>query len=76
VITAEHFKRSSKAILAVTEPADRYGVTICLDTGAKALLAGDHETAGAMLDEAAARAGIIDAGKLAELHLGRLAGTR
>lgn len=76
MITAEHFKRSRQAILAAADPADQYGVTICLDAGAKALLAGDHETAGAMLDEASARAGIINSAKLARLHEARLAGAR
>lgn len=76
MITAEDFTRAGEAILAAAEPCDRYGVTVCLDAGAKALLAGDHETAGAMLDEAAARAGIIDGVKLAELHSARLAGAR
>ncbi len=76
MITMEHYRRSSEAILGAADPADHVGVTICLDAGAKALLAGGHEIAGAMLDEAACRAGIIDSRNLGELHRKRLEGTR
>ena len=50
------FETSGNAILSVTDPADRFGVTLCLTTGREALHRGDTDVAGAMLDEAATRA--------------------
>ena len=70
------YAHASDAILNVTDPADRFGVTICLTTGTEALSEGKPDIAGAMLDEAAARAGIITDEKLRVLHRARLAGSR
>jgi len=64
------------AIRSVTGPADALGVTICIDAGITALANGDQDVASAMLDEAAARAGMISDEKLRVLHRARLAGSR
>ena len=74
--TIEHYTRSGEAILTVTDPADQFGVTLCLAAGTQALGRGEQDVAGAMLDEAAARAGIITAEQLRHLHRARLAGSR
>lgn len=76
MITAEQFTRSGNAILAAADEAGRPGVSLCLNAGTAALADGNHDIAGAMLDEAAARAGIIGTAKLAQLHQDRLTGNR
>ena len=70
------YAHASDAILTVTDPADLAGVLICLAAGTEALERDDQDVAGAMLDEAAARAGIITAEQLRHLHRARLAGSR
>lgn len=75
-ITAGHFERSATAILATAEPADRTGTQITLDAARKAHADGDHDLAGALLDEAACRAHIIGHAKHRELFAARLAGRR
>jgi hypothetical protein len=70
------YATASHAILAVTDPADRFGTKICLATGTKALSEGDQDVASAMLDEAAHRAGIISSEQFRHLHRARLAGSR
>ena len=70
------YAHASNAILAVTDPADRFGTKICLATGTEALREGKPDVASAMLDEAAHRAGIITDEQLRVLHRARLAGSR
>jgi hypothetical protein len=70
------YATASDAILNVTDEKDLTGVRIHLATGTQALSEGKPDIAGAMLDEAAARAGIITDEKLRILHRARLAGSR
>jgi hypothetical protein len=77
--TGTKYADASEAILGTIDPDDgatRLGVTICLAAGTEALANGNHDIAGAMLDEAAARAGMISDEQLRHLHRARLAGSR
>jgi hypothetical protein len=74
--TAEQFERDAAAILAVTAPEDQFGTSLCINAARTAASRGDYDTAGALLDEACTRAGIIGHDKLAQLHCARLEGTR